>query len=59
MNKTLHGAILGLLVGGPAVFVSYAVVDNAVSVGTWTIWAWIVGWVAWGAILGTVLPKHK
>lgn len=59
MNKTLHGAILGLLIGVPAVLVSYFVVNNAVSVGNWTIWAWMVGWIVWGAILGTILPKHK
>lgn len=59
MNKTVHGALLGLLVGGPAAMVSLTVINNALSIGNYTIWLWIFGWMVWGAVLGTVLPKHK
>lgn len=59
MHKALHGAIMGLLIGGPAVLLAYTQVTSAVDQGTGPVILWIIGYVVWGAILGYILPKHK
>ena len=59
MHRTLHGALMGLLIGGPATMLSYQVLHVAASSGSSKIYLFILGWIAWGAVLGRVMPKHK
>jgi hypothetical protein len=59
MHRALHGALMGLLIGGPSTLLAYFMVRSVVDKGMWPIVLWIICWVAWGAVLGMILPKHK
>lgn len=65
MNKIVHGAIIGLIIGGLAVLLIWSMylsivrhIDDA-NAQHLVMLAWTAGYTILGAILGAVLPRKK
>ena len=59
MRSWTIGALMGLLIGGPATLLSWRVVTSAVNRGSLPIIGWIFCWTLLGAVLGVLLLRSR
>ncbi|MBI3957018.1 MAG: hypothetical protein HY340_03435 [Candidatus Kerfeldbacteria bacterium] len=58
-KNAILGAVFGLLIGGPAILLSWATIISQRDSGIGIAFVWLIGWMVWGAILGLVLLRKK